>query len=99
MSKRHTLSIIFALTSLLVMSISSICFADGCDYTALADEDGNRHMIPADAGCAPDCPEDTVIRYNFFTHQFSCSTDTEKHFDSIALRKIKPVVRTTTYSY
>ena len=89
----------FILTSLLVMSFSSLCFGDDCNYSKLVDENGAIFMPPVDAGCAPDCPEDTVIRFNVFTHQFSCSTDTERKPDSFVVRKISPVTTTSTYTY
>ena len=99
MSKSRVIPLGFMLVALLVMSRPSLCFGDSCNYSALVDENGARQVIPADAGCAPDCPEDTVIRYNLFTHQFSCDSSAEKRFDSIVVKKISPTVKTTTYSY
>lgn len=97
MSKSRIFSFFFVLTSLLVVSLPSLCFADDCNYSYLVEEDGKRVTLPKEAGCAPDCPEDTVIRYNLFTHQFSCDTNTERRFDSIVVKKQSPTTTTTTY--
>ena len=99
MSKSRNFSIGFLFTVLLVMLIPSLCFGDSCNYTALVNEDGQREVILGTDECAPDCPEDMVIRYDYFTHKFSCDSSSEKRFGSVVLRKLKPVVRTTTYSF